>query len=50
MSQARVVREPEPQLDSHRLTTPFEDWCERHGVRPEESGAWELYSFLSSPV
>jgi hypothetical protein len=30
------------------LTTPFEDWCEAHGLHPEDRGAWDLYEFLST--
>lgn len=25
------------------VTTPFEDWCERHDVDPEALGAWEHF-------
>jgi hypothetical protein len=47
VSQAHIVRESEPHLATDHLTTPFEDWCEHTGVRPEESGAWEFYVFVS---
>jgi hypothetical protein len=47
MSQTHAVGEAAPDVATERLTTPFEDWCERHGVHPEESGAWELYSFVT---
>jgi hypothetical protein len=47
MSQTYAVGETAPRPVAERLTTPFEDWCERHGVRPEESGAWALYEFVT---
>jgi len=26
-----------------RFSTPFEDWCERLGLHPDEPGAWERF-------
>ncbi|MCW2794734.1 hypothetical protein [Nocardioides sp.] len=40
-------RAPEPAAAGDWLTTPYEDWCEGHGLRPEERGAWDLYEFLT---
>lgn len=31
--------------DAAAVTTPFEDWCEAHGVHPEALGAWETFAF-----
>ena len=41
---------PEDELvpADERLTTPFEDWCESVGLHPEQPGAWELYSQVTS--
>jgi hypothetical protein len=47
MIHGEIADTHEPLLAGHRLTTPFEDWCEVHGVHPAERGAWELYRFLS---
>jgi hypothetical protein len=40
-------RAPEPAATGDWLLTPFERWCEDHGVHPEERGAWDLYEFLT---
>ena len=46
MTQLSIHGRPEPVAAGDWLTTPFEDWCEGHGVHPEERGAWELYEFF----
>jgi hypothetical protein len=32
-----------PALDLDPVTTPFEDWCDREGVHPEASDAWDRF-------
>jgi hypothetical protein len=46
MMHGEIADAHESLLAGHRLTTPFEHWCESHGVHPAERGAWELYLFL----
>jgi hypothetical protein len=29
--------------DDRALATPFETWCETHGIRPDDPDAWSLY-------
>jgi hypothetical protein len=46
MNFARISTSAVPVTTGARLTTSFEDWCEAHGLHPEERGAWDLYQFL----
>ena len=50
-SSAVVVPLPRTELDlgAPRLTSPFEDWCERNHVSPGQLGAWEAFAGEFSP-
>jgi hypothetical protein len=45
-----MLQPDEPGWDQpdEPVTTPFEDWCEAHGLHPEDPNAWNSFTWAKA--